>query len=1461
MNELKELSKKIKENTTLKKEEKKNEAEIKNLFENLFSNNSINYISCFLNKANSNEKSNENIKDEIKKNVDNENLSINKTCIRNENNFESVNFAQEDTQIDLKLHIEKTKKSKESLESGILENNNIDHIDIRKVLQNKKNIEFKDFNKLIDSFNEEIEKRSTNLENLINKNKIKNDYSDQFLMLEKFNAEIKNFEKNLEGNDNLHRLYLIRKKKKKNYDSLVFFKNFFNCLKNFIYFLDKSEKNYEKLKIFKSLIYLRNCKEHILLIKVIFKYLKKTYNNNSSLNDNENRKIIDEEIRKNVNKNIFKGSSKNDTILSDNINEEISYFMNSENSNKNDIKYFNIKEKNNDFRLMDDLKKLFHINSNSMIVNKKIIFLKDIKIKYDNILNNLKSLVQIIFEKMFIFNGNIMIYKYIYLNSGDVLKDGNNKKQKFSYSMFWHIAYILKEHVTYLEKIKNHIFFHFFKFLVLIYCIIKNLNAKEILNNFYEVKNIHSLKYENIKNFVKYAIRRNNSNSFLNNSFNFFEKYKNYLFYIDDGKISNDNLTNEQKEKVKDFCFTNINLIDYIVDNEDHIFIDMESFFSNIFLLMKNIKKIHEKRKYSYKEEYSENGYLKREDLKVKNDIILVDDAYISEKNKGKSIYQDRVSYKNKHCKNYNDNNNNNYYKIENDYENSNTNDNNTDNIDHNNNNDSEKCNESSDFFSIFSRSLLDFYNFVELLFVINKDEKNIFDVNMKQNFYSDEFINIFNFYFDDSKNETKSNFIYFNKYEFHVNDEEKLSNIKEKLKKKYQCIEEDNEEENEENQLKSNKFFSFYILNKELNENIFSSLHKMNLKRNNLRNIHNIYHIYKWKKEENKFLLLIKNIFKNNFFYYLNHTYFILNDIFMNKKNEYILIDENIDDYIFNYFFDLYNYDLKNIKEINYNIILNYIEEKQEVFQKNIKEQIEKNIVERNTFKSNIEKKKENKVNENKIIFKINEGNINNEPSINTEKSSSHEQEKKDINFYSNINNINIIIKHSNLDLIRIHKNLIYIVFNIYSIVFLSYKILFEIKKNKEEKNFQNDEDKKNAKLNFKDKKLDKEKLKYIININMILFSYKVIKYIYNIFLSYSFFIFRFTCFMNMKNDEQKFLLSVINDNIFLKKVLENINNVYLNYKDLFHFHINEKDIIFENFDLQRNYKFINENKGTYTDDSDINDKDISLYNKSDEIELKNDHLKYSSYDKKEHKIIKRHNKEHFKISKNKFFLLINKISILKKVHLFIDKFHINLNSFKKILLKNYKQNFSVLLKKDIIFIEENFLINASKIVNIIFEFFQIQDLSKSTHKEIVLSMIDYFFYLINEQIYNFVFQKINIDENERIYLYEKFVLIPNSLFFILKNYKEYKLEEKNTFPYEENYFLKNVDEMFLNLTNLKKNKILFLLLFCKVKYILNSKKTILEFFENKNIEIFLLNNPHAHDDENLDAILNEFK
>ncbi|SOV18136.1 conserved Plasmodium protein, unknown function [Plasmodium gaboni] len=1496
MNELRELSKKIKENTTnSKKEEKKNDPEIKNLFENLFSNNSINYLSSFINKTNINEKPDENDNHNIREELSIENnkienmgkvlfnnddkfmknlnkstdsFNLNKQYFkRDHNNYSEEEYMKNKTQKNQIIKNGVYIKSKEFVPKRAEEilydqNENIigKIINVKGIFSNtKKNIETKDLNKLIDNYEEEIKKRSKNLEIFMNKNKNENNYNDKWDVINNFNVQMNSIGNNKNGCENelLYELYLNKKKKKKSYDSLVFFKRFFNCLNAYIYFLNKCEKNFNKLKIKKSLLYLRNCKDHILLIKAILKFVK---------NEDQNIKP-DEQNNKNKNKNNNDNNDNNDNNNNNNIDNN--------NNNNNDKRFF-------DEVIMEDLRILLNIQTNSLCPNNNITFIKEMKNKYNELLNKLKGVVDIIYNKMFEFkNNNIKIYKYIYLHSNDTLTNADMKEQKICYNTFWYLAFILNIHVNYLNRIKKSIIPHFFKLMVIIYCIIKHIKQTHILNEISQIENVNSISYENIKEVVSKLINKkdNFDESIYYETMNDFDNFRQYIFCTD-----NKNIVEQEKIKTKDSHISNeendshnINLYNYICENEDSIFINLDHLFNDLILLINN------------------NINIMNESNQLKN---VGKEKFINDENKNK-------------------------YNI----------------------------------YFVLSNCLINLTNLMELLFIFNNIDMSGFDMNIEKNVNSYDLTNIFNFYFDNENEEGVADQRYFYKYDDILIYEENINHIKDKLKGKYDDVIQrgtneyisnhnyNNEKKDSANNKNvnielSNNTFALYILNKELNENMFSFFHKINLKRNNLNDIYNVYYIYKWKQKHEHFNFLLKHIFKKNFNYYINYIYAILGDIFVYKNgDDYILIDDTVDNYLFNCFFDIYTFEIKNRNEAKYESILNYVDKIHGILKKNMQVRNEKNMQQ----KKNVKKRTTNKGEEIKMII------ITNDDIKKNKKSNIHNNDDNDYNFSSydeieknnNVdskNNINIIVQPNKLGCIQIHRNLLHVVIFIYRIVSYSYDILFKMKHEEKNKGISNIKLQNNEN---KDIYFNEEQLMFTIHLNIILLSYKIIKCIYNIFLSYSLFIFRFCSLSNLK-DEQVYLLSIINGCIFLKKILQNVNNIYMNYKDMFHFYIFFDDILLQPLTKLKSY-FPNRHKNDNIDDnikkenhSDNDMDDEYIYSDDDShadmsisCDNNNDDDKYSISDnnyifedhnfknkdinkpnnmdnsnnnnnnnsnnsnnsnddaakfgnplnpksfeenkslgvereekkkKKKKKEIVYIKKKNFNNNNNNNILFIDKISILSKLHLFVDKININIDSFQNILIKLHKQNFSKLLNKDIILMEEIYLINTLEIINIIFEFFQMQDVYKLIHKSLLLRMMDYFFYLINKNIHNFIYEKKKINELERNHLYENFIFIQNKLSFVMINCIDDQFEENDDSVHEENYFLKHIDEMCLNLTNLKRSKIMFILLFCKVKHILNFKKIILDMLDKDLIDLYLSNNPYVYDDENYDTILNEF-
>ncbi|ETW47184.1 hypothetical protein PFMALIP_04710, partial [Plasmodium falciparum MaliPS096_E11] len=1335
-------------------------------------------------------------------------------------------------------------------------------INVKSIFSNtKKNIETKDLNKLIDNYEEEIKKRSKNLELFMNKNKNENNYNDKWDVINNFNIQMNSIGNNMNGfeNDLLYELYLNKKKKKKSYDSLVFFKRFFNCLNGYIYFLNKCEKNYNKLKIKKSLLYLRNCKDHILLIKAILKFVK---------NQDQN----------------IKNDEQNNNNTNNNNNNNINKMLKNSNADKQKISPYNKnidrvmrKEEHTDEVIIEDLRNLLNIKNISSYPNNNITFIKEMKNKYNELLNKLKDIVDIIFNKMFEFkNNNIKIYKYIYLRSNDNLTNADMKEQKFCYNTFWYLAFILNVHVKYLNKIKKSIIPYFFKLMVIIYCIIKHIKETYILNEISQMDDVNSISYENIKNVVSKLINKkdNLDESIYYESMNDFDKFRQYIFCADNKNIIQEDIikTNDSHIKSEQNDFHNINLYNYICENDDSICVDLDRLFTNLISLINNNINI-----------LNETNELKKKNIGKEN--------LTNDENKTK-------------------------YNI----------------------------------FILLSNCLINFTNLMELLFIFNNMGMSCFDMHIEKNVNSYDLTNIFNFYFDNQNEDVISDQRYFYKYDESSTCEENINHVTDKLKLKYDEViqrgtkeyirnpDYDNEKKDSANNKNvnmqiSNNTFALYILNKELNENIFSFFHKINLKRNNLNDIYNVYYIYMWRQKQESFNFLLKHIFKKNFIYYINYIYTILGDIFVSKNvDDYILIDDNVDKYLFNCFFDMYTYEIKNRNDVKYESILNYIDEIHAILKKNIQGRIEKNMQQKNVKIRTTNKGEEIKmiIITNDDIKKHKKDNMNNNDDNNYNFSSYDEIENED-NIEKNKNNLKIIVQPNKLGCIQIHRNILHVVIFIYRMVSYSYDILFKMKEEEKNKGISNVKLQNNKNKN-KNIYFTQEQLMFIIHLNIILLSYKIVKSIYNIFLSYSLFIFRFCSLSNLK-DEQVYLLCIINTCIFLKRILQNINNLYMNYKDMFHFYIFSDDILLQPLNTSKRY-FPNSDKNDYRDDDikenysdhdidddikenhknhsdhdidddndDDNDDDMSISddnidddddkcsisynnyifeeenfknkdlnklnnmdnsnknsnnnnnyyysNSNDDADKSSNPLNPISFEENKHLVCKNNNEN---------ILFIDKISILSKLHLLVDRININIDSFQNILIKLHKQNISKLLNKDIILMEEIYLINTLEIINIIFEFFQIQDVYKLIHRSLLLRIMDYFFYLINKNIHNFIYEKKKINELERNHLYENFVLIQNKLSFVMINCIGDQFEENDDSVHEENYFLKHIDEMCLNLTNLKRSKIMFLLLFCKVKHILNFKKIILDMLDKDVIDLYLSNNPYVYDDENYDTILNEF-
>ncbi|ANQ09077.1 Uncharacterized protein PCOAH_00033140 [Plasmodium coatneyi] len=1362
MNELKELSRKVKENTTVKKEEKKNEPEIKNLFENLLSNNSINYISSFINKTNGIDKPGENdLVEGAPPGGDHlENAhQIGEKPAYGEPTAEQGTYPQDDAPHGKKHLPEKKKKCTNDSEEHTTQNKNASHINVKKILQNKKNVDVKDLNKLINFFNDEITERSKKLEKFMNKNKIKNDYN-------------------------------------------------------------KAETNYKKLKIWKVLLYLRNCKTHILLIRAIFKSAK-----GGNVND-EPAKVKWAQVNVEEVTPLDSPPQFDDATPLGKSNEAEKFNGTLGNQTTCD----GIPTDNHlDKKLMEDLKKMFLPDSSEQAQNEKPTLMKEIRTKYDHLLNNLRRVVQVTFEKMFLFNGNIKIYKHVYLNRGDIFSENeeNIQGQKISYVMFWHLAYILKMHRKYLEEIKKHLFFNLFKLMVLFYCLAKNVNWKKVINNLHQMDHIsYSLNYQHVKKFVSSVVQKSDDDLCTPDCCNHFGKFKRFLFCEHNGRTS---AREADKGGGVNDPFTSLCLSDYIIEHEDSVVIDMENFFGNFLGSLEGDNKLNQS--CSLPAEGPSPFQTGEVDLK-------------SDEWKGNRTADNRGA------------------TVE-----------------------GEKGTRSANFFTALSRCLFEFHALAELLFVESRKkgedcwrgagkmdqtgEPPLLDITIEEGAQVGELKDAFEFYFGDQKGDENGGEAYFVEYELEAHGEGRLDNMKEKIKSKYEQINGEHvHSSNASEPPNGYASFSHYMLNKELNENLFTYFHQINRKRNNFSNIFDVYFMYKWRKEEKKFDQLVQNIFQKNFHHYIDQTYTTLREMLLFKKGgEYILVDSSVDDYLYNVFFDEdKNYSLKNVEGVTYRLVLQFVEEAQNQLSKALQEKIDKIIEQKNMHSrgtycvgettcegipgEGISKKGLPPCGDaKKTVLSKKEGKDTLGGGCQLEHvENEHEKDKCVENGEGGVTLtpttekavLSVTAKEDRIDCMRIHKNLLYIVFVVYRIVHFSYEVLLDMKE--AEWNHHSSHKIEGE----KEEKNEEQKRKEIMAINTVLFCYKIVKYIYDAFLSYCFFTFRFSCFPKVPC-ENEFLLSVINDNIFLKKVLQNVYSVFLHHQHLFNLSMCAEDIIsFKNVEFKWDGGLCKRGSNEWVDEqkdrTNFNSKSAKLQGEA-HIPERNAEKKKSSCPPKEH------------------FHCINKISVLKKIYLYIDKFQINLNFFKNMFVKIYKDKFMRLLQKDTLFTEEQFLINISKIVNIIFEFFQIQDLCKSAHTDITLRLVDYFFFLINAQVYTFMKERGKIDEDVRQLLYNKLVFTQNSLSFLLRSYADNCSEQKNHAQQEENYFLRITDELPFSLINLKKNKALFLLLFCKVKQILNAKKGILEMHDPKMIQALLASNPYAYEDENYDAILNEFK
>ncbi|KMZ98893.1 hypothetical protein PVNG_00687 [Plasmodium vivax North Korean] len=1475
MNELRELSKKVRENTTAKKEEKKNEPEIKNLFENFLSNNSINYLSSFINKTNGVDKLGENdagggnpqggdhLENARQSGENQAGGSKQEYC---EPTAEQGRYPQEDGPPGKKHPSEKKKKHRDELEGHTVESKNVSlsHINVKKILQNKKSVDFKDLNKLINFFNEEIMERSKKLEKFMNKNKIKNDYSEQILMIEKFNREMRIIEKNFSQKDPLYQLYLMKKEKKKSYESLVFFKNFFNCLSNYLHLSDKAETNYKKLKIWKALLYLRNCKTHILLIRAILKSAK------GGDVDGGASKMKREQL------NMEEGTpSDGPPQLDDatplgksNEAEKFKDILGNE-TNCDGTPTDN----HHDKKLMEDLKSIFLTDSAEKTLHEKPTLMKDIKMKYDHLLNNLRCIVRVTFEKMFLFNGKMQIYKYVYLNPRDIFseKEENTQGQKISYVMFWHLAYILKMHREYLEEIKKHLFFNLFKLMVLFYCLAKNVNWKKVINSLHQMgRKSHSLNYRDVKKFVSTVAQKGDVDLCTPDCCNHFGTFKRFLFCERDGRTSAGE--GEDGGGAND-PFTALCLSDYIIEHEDSVVIDMEKFFGNFLESLEGAQKV------------KQPGFFPPEGLSPfqggKVNLEGADDLK-SDQGKGSQESDDRGA---------------------------------TPEFGLGTPHVLRKGAERANFFTALSRCLFEFHAVAELLFVESgqkgkaEEEEEAgeageadetgetgeppLDIAIEEGACAGELKGAFDFYFGGQKGEQNGGETYFVEYQLEAREQGRLNNMKEKIRGKYERGGENGSGEqgkfeheegaNASEPPSEGPPFSHYMLNKELNENLFTYFHQMNRKRNNFNHIFDVYFMYRWKKEEKKFDQLVQKIFKKNFHHYLERIYSILREMLLFKKGgEYILVDSSVDDYLCNVFFDEdNNYSLKNVEGVTYHSVVQFVEEGQGALKKALQEKVEKIIAQKNMHTRGMTGGKTYWVEETpgeeipgggksrkglppgggvKQTVLSKKGEKDTSGGGNQVGYVDDEEEKKDKCPQDGEGDVaetpttektilRVTAQQDRIDCMRIHKNLLYIIFVVYQIVHFSYEVLLGMK---------GTEWRHPSAHKIEGGKNEGQKRRQIIAINTVLFCYKIVKYIYDAFLSYCFFTFRFSCFPKVPCANE-FLLSVINDNIFLKKVLQNVHSVFLHHKHLFNLTMCAEEIIsFKSVDLKGDGSLWKRGSNEWVDEQHIkgdNTPEGEKNGRRDPI-LKSAKLPSEGYFPE-----RRGEKKKKSCPPKEHFHCINKMSVLKKIHLYIDKFQINLNFFKNMFVKIYKDKFTRLLQKDTLFMEEQFLISTSKIVNIIFEFFQIQDLCRIAHTDITLRLVDYFFFLINAQVYSFARERGRIDEEERQLLYDKFVFAQNSLSFVLRSYGDNCGEQKNHAHPEENYFLRITDELPFSLTNLKKNKALFLLLFCKVKQILNAKKGILEMNDAKMVQALLASNPYAYEDENYDAILNEFK
>lgn len=635
MDDLRELTKKIKENTTVKKEEKQNDTDIKNLFEHFFSGPSIGYLNAFLNK--SEEKSGEQqTKRKSKVEID---KGIEKEKEKNENDVEEQNekekYAYKEREVerehrkteelfdkattygnklkikeketdtetklfsrDLALTNEKLKretkgkkeKEVENLETHREEVKEKCQVDIRKILRHKKIVEINDFTKLIENFNEEIKRREKALDSFINENKSRNAYKDKFVMLENVATEMKQLEQHLQIKNSIYDLYFLKKKKKKTYDSLIFLKNFFSFLKNIIYFLEKAECCCRELKLLESLEHLKNCKVHITLVKYLLKYVRKkalltketscdskdgTETNNIKSDKKGKYVQTNNELRKNS--NVSKNNNRyNNNVDNKNVKKKGEFFQ------MFDSTFIDMDEDN---KILQDLKHMFYGTFNVKKSHEKSCFLKGVSIRYNNILNNLKKTSEIIFDKLFCFDANIKINRSVSLHPSDLIPGESGEAKEITYETFWNFVHQLKGHNTFLGKIKTHIFHQCCKLMILFYCFVKNINAERILSHFSNYSSlpyINCLTYKLVKNSVVDKIEKENELpiTFEGRVNETYLKKEEYIYSLHTGKEST-NINKGEQNKLS-LNQMSLLLIDYIKEEENYLFINVELFYENI---------------------------------------------------------------------------------------------------------------------------------------------------------------------------------------------------------------------------------------------------------------------------------------------------------------------------------------------------------------------------------------------------------------------------------------------------------------------------------------------------------------------------------------------------------------------------------------------------------------------------------------------------------------------------------------------------------------------------------------------------------------------------------------------------------------------------------------------------------------------------------------------------------------